>query len=76
MTVDPSNVMLRDRLAAVEAARAAGERTVPTTIEEELATNPFLRVRCFYTLLLTLECSSLTCAPLRARSIHPTLQHL
>lgn len=44
MTVDPSNVMLRDRLAAVEAARAAGQRTVPTTIEEELATNPFLRV--------------------------------
>ncbi|NWM00811.1 hydroxyacylglutathione hydrolase, partial [Klebsiella pneumoniae] len=29
--------------AEVNAARAAGEATVPTTIGAELATNPFLR---------------------------------
>ena len=29
----------------VEAARAAGEATVPTTIALELATNPFMRAR-------------------------------
>ena len=30
-------------MAKVEALRAAGEPTVPTTIGAELATNPFLR---------------------------------
>jgi hydroxyacylglutathione hydrolase len=30
-------------MAAVEAARAAGEATVPTTIGLERATNPFMR---------------------------------
>ncbi|WP_283418940.1 hydroxyacylglutathione hydrolase [Sphingopyxis sp. Geo48] len=43
VTVDPDNGALVDRLAAVEAARAAGEPTVPTTIGAERATNPFLR---------------------------------
>jgi hydroxyacylglutathione hydrolase len=42
-TVDPDNGALVERLAAVEAARAAGEPTVPTTIGAERATNPFLR---------------------------------
>ena len=43
VTVDPHNDALAARLAAVEAARAAGEATVPTSIGEERATNPFLR---------------------------------
>ena len=43
VTVDPQNDALAARLAAVEAARAAGEATVPTSIGEERATNPFLR---------------------------------
>ena len=43
VTVDPDNGALVERLAAVEAARAAGEPTVPTTIGAERATNPFLR---------------------------------
>jgi hydroxyacylglutathione hydrolase len=30
-------------MAEVEAARSAGEPTVPTTIALELATNPFMR---------------------------------
>lgn len=43
VTVDPGNDALAARLVAVEAARAAGEATVPTSIGEERATNPFLR---------------------------------
>ena len=43
MTVDPGNDALAARLAAVEAARAVGEATVPTSIGEERATNPFFR---------------------------------
>jgi len=41
----PDNAAIADRLAAVEAARAAGEQTVPTTVAAELATNPFLLAR-------------------------------
>jgi len=43
VTVEPENEDLRGRFAAVEAARAAGEPTVPTTIGLERATNPFMR---------------------------------
>jgi hydroxyacylglutathione hydrolase len=43
VTVEPDNAALAERLAAVESARAAGEATVPTSIGEERATNPFLR---------------------------------
>nr|WP_295372733.1 hydroxyacylglutathione hydrolase [uncultured Sphingosinicella sp.] len=42
-TAEPENAAILQRLAAVEAARAAGEATVPTTVAEELATNPFVR---------------------------------
>ena len=41
--VDPDNAAIADRMTAVDAARARGEATVPTTIELERATNPFLR---------------------------------
>ena len=40
---EPGNADIAERLAQVEAMRAAGEATVPTTIGEERATNPFLR---------------------------------
>ena len=43
VTVEPGNAALSSRRAEVEAARAAGEATVPTTIALELATNPFMR---------------------------------
>jgi hydroxyacylglutathione hydrolase len=43
VTVEPDNDDLARRMAAVEAARAAGEATVPTTIALERATNPFMR---------------------------------
>ena len=43
VTVEPDNAALADRARQVEAARAAGEATVPTTIALERATNPFMR---------------------------------
>jgi hydroxyacylglutathione hydrolase len=42
-TVEPDNAELASRIAEVEAARAAGQATVPTTIALERATNPFMR---------------------------------
>ena len=42
-TVEPDNADVAARLRDVDATRAAGEPTVPTTIAAELATNPFLR---------------------------------
>jgi len=43
LTVEPGNHALAARMTAVDAARAAGEATVPTQIGLERATNPFLR---------------------------------
>lgn len=42
-TIEPENPALQTRIAAVAAARQAGRPTVPVTLAEELATNPFLR---------------------------------
>ena len=43
LSVDPENAALVARAAAVDALRAKGQPTVPSTIAEERATNPFLR---------------------------------
>ncbi len=43
LTVEPENLELARRAVEVEAARAADEATVPTTIALERATNPFMR---------------------------------
>jgi len=43
LTVEPQNRLLQDRAANVAALRAAGTATVPSTLGEERATNPFLR---------------------------------
>ena len=43
VTVEPDNAALAERLARVEAARERGEVTLPSTIREERATNPFMR---------------------------------
>jgi hydroxyacylglutathione hydrolase len=43
VTVEPGNEALRRRMAAVAALRAADRPTVPSTLGEERATNPFLR---------------------------------
>jgi hydroxyacylglutathione hydrolase len=43
LTVEPDNEALKARMAKIEQLRADGKPTVPTTIAEELETNPFLR---------------------------------
>ncbi len=40
---EPGNTAIGERLAKVEAMRAAGEITLPTSVAEERATNPFVR---------------------------------
>ncbi|MGN6270643.1 MAG: hydroxyacylglutathione hydrolase [Sphingomonas sp.] len=42
---EPDNGTIAERFAVVEAARAAGEATLPTTIALERATNPFMRAK-------------------------------
>ena len=42
-TLEPGNHTLQEKLAAVERLRRAGQPTVPSTISDEKATNPFLR---------------------------------
>jgi hydroxyacylglutathione hydrolase len=43
LTIDPDNKDLIRRAADVEARRARGEPTIPSTVGLEKATNPFLR---------------------------------
>ena len=43
LAAEPGNAAIAERMTRVDAARAAGEATVPTTIGEERATNPFMR---------------------------------
>ncbi|MCU0729632.1 MAG: hydroxyacylglutathione hydrolase [Sphingopyxis sp.] len=45
VTVEPDNAALAARYADVIAMRARGEATVPTSIGQEKATNPFMRAR-------------------------------
>ena len=42
--VDPANDALRRRTEEAQAMRNAGRPTLPSTLANELATNPFLRV--------------------------------
>ncbi len=43
LTVEPQNAALQARMKQVDELRSRGEWTVPTTLELEKATNPFLR---------------------------------
>ena len=45
VTADPHNEALLKRAKEIDAARARGEATVPTSVALELATNPFLRAK-------------------------------
>ncbi|WP_183954250.1 hydroxyacylglutathione hydrolase [Sphingobium fontiphilum] len=45
LSVEPDNAALAARMAAVDAARAHGEATVPTSIGLERATNIFMRAK-------------------------------
>jgi hydroxyacylglutathione hydrolase len=44
LSVDPDNAALKARAAEVDALRAKGLATLPSTMESERAANPFLRV--------------------------------
>jgi hydroxyacylglutathione hydrolase len=43
LTVEPGNAALVRRAAGIDTTRAAGKPTIPSTMAEECATNPFLR---------------------------------
>ena len=43
LVAEPDNLAIVERMREVDARRARGEPTVPTTIGQERATNPFLR---------------------------------
>jgi hydroxyacylglutathione hydrolase len=43
LAVEPDNAALHERVARVAALRARGLSSVPSTLGEEKATNPFLR---------------------------------
>lgn len=43
LTVEPQNLELQQRMTQVNRLRSKNQPTVPTTIAEELATNPFFR---------------------------------
>lgn len=43
ITIEPQNPALQSRVAEIEAARAAGQPTVPSSLRLEIDTNPFLR---------------------------------
>ena len=43
VTIETDNKALKDRSAAIDAARARGEPTVPSLLGDEKKTNPFLR---------------------------------
>lgn len=43
LTVDPTNPVLKQRAKAIETLRAEGKPTLPTTIGDEMASNPFMR---------------------------------
>ncbi len=45
LAVEPENAALKARAAEVDRLRAAGEITLPTTLGDELAANPFMRTR-------------------------------
>ncbi|PIN14027.1 Glyoxylase [Handroanthus impetiginosus] len=44
LTVEPDNAKISEKLSWAQQKRKAGLPTVPSTIEEELETNPFMRV--------------------------------
>lgn len=44
MTVEPDNARIAQKLSWAQQQRQLGLPTVPSTIEEELESNPFMRV--------------------------------
>jgi hydroxyacylglutathione hydrolase len=46
LSVEPDNSQLQQKIIEVQQLRAVNKPTVPSTIEQERATNPFFRVDC------------------------------
>ncbi|XP_019430954.1 PREDICTED: hydroxyacylglutathione hydrolase cytoplasmic [Lupinus angustifolius] len=44
LTIEPDNLKLQEKLTWAQKQQQAGQPTIPSTIEEELETNPFMRV--------------------------------
>lgn len=45
LTIEPANMALKERYEKVKERRAIGMPTIPTTLAQEKATNPFLRAK-------------------------------
>ena len=43
LTVEPDNVKVQEKLSWAQKQRIAGLPTIPSTIDEEMETNPFMR---------------------------------
>ncbi len=43
LTIEPDNQQLQQRIQQVDRLRAENQATIPTTVDQELETNPFLR---------------------------------
>lgn len=44
LTVEPENEKIKQKLSWAQEQRHKGEPTIPSTIEDEFETNPFIRV--------------------------------
>ncbi|KAL1337371.1 hypothetical protein HN51_032045 [Arachis hypogaea] len=44
LTIEPNNSRIQEKLAWAQKQNQAGQPTIPSTIEEEMETNPFMRV--------------------------------
>lgn len=44
LTIEPGNLKTQQKLTWAQNQRQAGQPTIPSTIEEELETNPFMRI--------------------------------
>ncbi|XP_061356637.1 hydroxyacylglutathione hydrolase cytoplasmic-like, partial [Gastrolobium bilobum] len=44
LTIEPDNLKIRQKLTLAQNQKQAGQPTIPSTIEEEMETNPFMRV--------------------------------
>ncbi|MCY4305477.1 MAG: hydroxyacylglutathione hydrolase [Aestuariivita sp.] len=45
LTIDPNNILLKERIADIKQLRQNGTPTIPSTLSTELETNPFLRAK-------------------------------
>jgi hydroxyacylglutathione hydrolase len=66
LMVEPDNTALQQRMLEIKHQRSLNQPTVPTTIAEELATNPFFREDS-HSLQTTLKCQGLSAIEIIAR---------